>query len=749
MKFGHQIETEMSALPPDYRPLVLSYKTLKKQLKGIVRELEARGVTPELLEALQRAVNPQAASAPGAPAPCLYSPEDLLAASEPRGPVSDDKPENSVASASTATPVATETESTATTTTAPAPADTDSLRARSPSPVSSRTSSPGSTPGVEELDGPPLGCTAPSHERTAPVSLLSASLAAAQLANAEAAPSNGAGAAGLDRRVSVQTTATMATTTTSTSATSRTSSTMSSGPKISYVLEHPPIEEEVEEEEVVGEDTTITTPGVAAATASTASRSPPGTSFLSTSPDSIASSPLSSTTHPGRRRSSAATQFDSYLVIQMDEETRQSCEPILQGTACEVTEDGALKVRLASDAQFFAYLSSALHRVGDFQRDHVAKSLHTQLTNLVREMSELTRVECPDHATWRGIIRAYLESDMFLTMSYKPKSPQDAADTLFKFESTVARALAHPGFDFNVLSIQPGDEPENPCAEEARKDGRKHSKRVWTSVRSMLPRLLFRPPVSGFRDKRSWAVYSHFLQLNHELLALQRFVELNSTAVRKILKKHDKKTRLPSQMLWHALDAAEHADPLHAAIARTDDLARIRRMVAASSDAGHEFTRALVTAVNQTLEGVTPQLATYTCPICADILYPPVRLPGCGHLLCYPCADRLVLDASVPKPADLPPGIPPTALALPPHVLTFRYPQLPAVSMKCPMCRHDTKITRLTMARELVGAEDAALSRMLRRYFPDEVKAKRKQWSDQCTNSEAELMALMMMPGLR
>ncbi|KNE55115.1 hypothetical protein AMAG_01046 [Allomyces macrogynus ATCC 38327] len=482
------------------------------------------------------------------------------------------------------------------------------------------------------------------------------------------------------------------------------------------------------------------------------SRSPPGTSYLSSSPDSVASSPLSTTTTHSvvRRRSSAATQFDSYLVIQMDEETRQSCEPILQGTACEVTEDGALKVRLASDAQFFAYLSSALHRVGDFQRDHVAKSLHTQLTNLVREMSELTRVECPDHATWRGIIRAYLESDMFLTMSYKPKSPQDAADTLFKFESTVARALAHPGFDFNVLSIQPGDEPpETACAENARKDGGKHSKRVWTSVRSMLPRLLFRAPVSGFRDKRSWAVYSHFLQLNHELLALQRFVELNSTAVRKILKKHDKKTRLPSQMLWHALDAAEHADPLHAAIARTDDLARIRRMVAASSDAGHEFTRALVTAVNQTLEGVTPQLATYTCPICADILYPPVRLPGCGHLLCYPCADRLVLDASVPKPADLPPGIPPTALALPPHVLTFRYPQLPAVSMKCPMCRHDTKITRLTMARELVGAEDAALSRMLRRYFPDEVKAKRKQWSDQCTKAEAELMALMMMPGLR
>ncbi|KNE56780.1 hypothetical protein AMAG_02554 [Allomyces macrogynus ATCC 38327] len=676
MKFGHQIETEMSALPPDYRPLVLSYKTLKKQLKGIVRELEARGVTPELLEALQRAVNPPA---PGAPAPCLYSPEDLLAASEPRGPVSDEKPDDSAAaSASTATatspatttPAATETESTATTTTAPAPVDTDSLRARSPSPVSSRTSSPGTTPGVEELTEPPLGCSPPSHETTAPVSLLSASLAATQLANAEAAPSNGAGATGLDRRVSVQTTAsagTTATTTTSTSFTSRTSSTMSSGPKISYVLEHPPIEEEVDEEVVEDEDAAV---AGTAAPGSPMSRSPPGTSYLSSSPDSVASSPLSTTTTNSfvRRRSSAASQFDSYLVIQMDEETRQSCEPILQGTACEVTEDGAIKVRLASDAQFFAYLSSALHRVGDFQRDHVAKSLHTQLTNLVREMSELTRVECPDHATWRGIIRAYLESDMFLTMSYKPKSPQDAADTLFKFESTVARALAHPGFDFNVLSIQPGDEPaESPCAEDARKDGGKHSKRVWTSVRSMLPRLLFRPPVSGFRDKRSWAVYSHFLQLNHELLALQRFVELNSTAVRKILKKHDKKTRLPSQMLWQALDAAEHADPLHAAIARTDDLARIRRMVAASSDAGHEFTRALVTAVNQTLEGVTPQLATYTCPICADILYPPVRLPGCGHLLCYPCADRLVLDASVPKPADLPPGIPPTALALPPH----------------------------------------------------------------------------------
>lgn len=49
MKFAKQIETEATELPQDWRPYLIQYRSLKKSLHYVVEELEARGLSSQLL----------------------------------------------------------------------------------------------------------------------------------------------------------------------------------------------------------------------------------------------------------------------------------------------------------------------------------------------------------------------------------------------------------------------------------------------------------------------------------------------------------------------------------------------------------------------------------------------------------------------------------------------------------------------------------------------------------------------------
>ncbi|KZT42794.1 hypothetical protein SISSUDRAFT_998572 [Sistotremastrum suecicum HHB10207 ss-3] len=117
------------------------------------------------------------------------------------------------------------------------------------------------------------------------------------------------------------------------------------------------------------------------------------------------------------------------------------------------------------------------------------------------------------------------------------------------------------------------------------------------------------------KDNRT--AFERFLELNVLILNLRKFQIANNEAARKILKKHTKRTGLPS--------------PSSAAL------------VAAAPVLNVHFTslpHTLVQAMAEILLPIIPHLDDYECLICASVAFKPVRL-ACGHLFCVRCLVKL------------------------------------------------------------------------------------------------------------
>lgn len=121
--------------------------------------------------------------------------------------------------------------------------------------------------------------------------------------------------------------------------------------------------------------------------------------------------------------------------------------------------------------------------------------------------------------------------------------------------------------------------------------------------------------VKSFRNKKSGVFLGQFLQVNLEILRLLRFREINKTAMRKILKKFDKRTSLSASSSFPSFIAS---DPF-----LTSHLAK-----------------ALCFTIQNRLLTLIPQLDDYLCPICSSISVKPVRLE-CSHVFCVRCLVKL------------------------------------------------------------------------------------------------------------
>ncbi|QRW20956.1 RING finger protein [Rhizoctonia solani] len=115
-----------------------------------------------------------------------------------------------------------------------------------------------------------------------------------------------------------------------------------------------------------------------------------------------------------------------------------------------------------------------------------------------------------------------------------------------------------------------------------------------------------------------------FLNLNLHILDLKKFELANAEAARKILKKHEKRTALPTATSLAVLPISRGTG---------------------------ELPQMLITTLTQTLLPVLPSLEDYSCLICTSIAFKPIRL-SCGHLFCVrsPCvliADGSNLDVSL------------------------------------------------------------------------------------------------------
>ncbi|KAI9052525.1 hypothetical protein LZ554_003868 [Drepanopeziza brunnea f. sp. 'monogermtubi'] len=156
---------------------------------------------------------------------------------------------------------------------------------------------------------------------------------------------------------------------------------------------------------------------------------------------------------------------------------------------------------------------------------------------------------------------------------------------------------------------------------------------------------------------------ARFVKINMDLLINLNFQEYNQNAIRKILKKFDKKTCLGAAGMFPNLFLA------HTIMSGT-------------------IATAVCQQVTQDLIGIVPQVDDYTCPVCSDIHYRAVRL-DCRHILCIRCT--IVLQR-------------------------VRYPRA-----LCPICRSDTLLSAT------IDNLDLKMECYLERFFKKEVRSKQIQ----------------------
>ncbi|KAF2869066.1 RING-14 protein-like protein [Massariosphaeria phaeospora] len=165
--------------------------------------------------------------------------------------------------------------------------------------------------------------------------------------------------------------------------------------------------------------------------------------------------------------------------------------------------------------------------------------------------------------------------------------------------------------------------------------------------------------VDQFKKRDNLAALTAFMNINREILQGLRFGEINHTAMQKILKKFDKQTALGVKTTFPK------------AIAYPSFSSCLARAVCAE--------------VNTRIVARVPQLDDYSCPMCMEVNWRPVKL-RCEHVFCIRCL--IIMQTNKQH--------------------------------RCPLCRD------LTVVDACSDNLDLELAKFLKRWFPDEVKAKQK-----------------------
>ncbi|EME31151.1 Transcriptional regulator of yeast form adherence 3 [Galdieria sulphuraria] len=151
------------------------------------------------------------------------------------------------------------------------------------------------------------------------------------------------------------------------------------------------------------------------------------------------------------------------------------------------------------------------------------------------------------------------------------------------------------------------------------------------------------------------------VEVYKEALRLLQYVNVNITAFRKILKKHDKLCELSVGKQYLRLKV-ESQPFVHSALAKTlEELG---------------YRGSIIVSLVRKRPSELSNMEEYHCPICLSLLYKPMALP-CGHRFCGKCISRAIL-----------------------------------LDFHCPVCRHDySSGVRLERKK--------SLERFLRESFPD------------------------------
>jgi E3 ubiquitin-protein ligase BAH len=246
-----------------------------------------------------------------------------------------------------------------------------------------------------------------------------------------------------------------------------------------------------------------------------------------------------------------------------------------------LTEKGAqwANVHLSAAAKFFDLLDPKLAQLDMIQHAE-GKRLESQIVELGTTVTALTEPAAskrgkfkarPDVTLWREILALYVQHAIFF-------SPYE----------------------------------------------RDRGSRSFNQARSHLERfskdLVDQGLVQKFKDKSSRIAFDQFATINLDILKAMRFQELNTEAVRKILKKFDKRTALGATKAYK-----DHAHSgLFAKSVATD----------------------MCAAMSQQVVTIVPQLDDHSCPVCYTIAWRPIRLECCNTVFCIRCMIELQKSAS-------------------------------------------------------------------------------------------------------
>ncbi|KAL2751964.1 hypothetical protein ACRALDRAFT_2030603 [Sodiomyces alcalophilus JCM 7366] len=227
-----------------------------------------------------------------------------------------------------------------------------------------------------------------------------------------------------------------------------------------------------------------------------------------------------------------------------------------------------IEVPLVSDTTFFEILQTDVSGLEVLQAQE-EKSMRKEIVSLGQEVAHLTkpsRLSKNDLARWRVIFELYLEAQIFFSTRERDRgsrSSHEAAQRLRWFQDEVAKRCVS----------------------------------------------------SQFKMAKSRDALLRFTKLNSVLLKNVRFQELNRTAVRKILKKFDKRTSLGVSKKF------------------------TQQFLSDSLLAG-TMAKGICSQLSTQLISVVPRLDDFLCPICFVIAYRPVRL-ACEHVFCIRCIVKM------------------------------------------------------------------------------------------------------------
>lgn len=285
----------------------------------------------------------------------------------------------------------------------------------------------------------------------------------------------------------------------------------------------------------------------------------------------------------------------------------------------EVQNNNSIVIMLQSDLTFFRMLNSELANL-----DNIRQQEERKLISEVEQIGALVLLLTQNRADlykWRELFKIYLDSEVF-----------------FRYNETSRLQL------------------------EKSSDQIKHNLQEFTD------RVTKTEILDTFKQKRSLVAYHQFVQTNERLLKILLFQSINTTALRKILKKFDKRTSLNISTKFPDLISQDHI-----------------------FITGSSLAQSICFLMQHRLLTLVPQLDDYTCPICMSVAYKPIRLE-CDHIFCVRCLVKMKKRGKT----------------------------------DCPLCRCKDAIISADSSNL-----DLEIMDLIQRFFPLEVKEKMKEIKDE------------------